>query len=322
MYQVSFSASDDAGHTTVATAWLQVVLPPVAPVIKSAEVDPEEVENDGKTKVRLVVVVTDDNDDIDSVFTDLTPIKGSPEAQLRNDGKGGDLASGDDTWTLEFTVPTTASTGLKGKIEVFAVDGTELIGAGSFSLRVLQANSPPEITTYSVRTGSGTASNEFAPGSLVVMTVNVTDPDGDILELTINFTELPLTDIPLLDDGESPDAEASDNVHSASFTIPEGTKDGAYNITIYARDPKGSTDQLKVRLYVAKDKGDEGSEKLSPLLLIGVPSLGVVLLLALFVMVFMRRTNAVAKKGRAPQIVQQGYGRAQPPVFQPYVGPR
>lgn len=323
MYQIGFSAVDSVGHRTIATAWLEVVLPPVPPVVKSADTDPEEVDNDGKTKVRLVVVVSDDNDDIERVHTDLTPIKGMAETPLRNDGKGGDLAAGDDTWTLEFTVPTAASPGLKGKIDVTVVDMAGLEGKGSFTLRVNKANSAPEISTYSVRTVSGRVENEFAPGTVVVITVNASDPDSDVLSLTLNFTELPLADIPLLDDGASPDAEASDNVFSARFTIPSGTKEGAYNITVLAQDPKGTKDQLRVRLYVTGSGKGDTSLKLSPMVYIGVPVVLFLVLLVLFVLIFLKRTSpAKVRRGYAPPLMQQGMGRGQPPVFQPYVGPR
>ncbi len=323
MYQIGFAAIDSVGHRTIGTAWLEVVLPPVPPVVKSAEVDPEEVENDGKAKVRLIVLVVDDNEDIERVYADLTPIKGLSEAPLRNDGKGGDLAAGDDTWTLEFTVPTTASPGLKGKIDVTAVDKVGLEGKGSFTLRVNKANSAPEIATYSVRTSSGRTANEFAPGAEVVITVNVSDPDGDVLSMMLNFTELGLADIPLLDDGASPDAEASDNVFSARFTIPSGTKEGSYNITVLAKDPKGTSDQLRVRLYVSGSGKDDGTKELPTLVYIGVPVAMFLVLLVLFVVIFLRRTSpTVVKRGYAPPLMQQNMGRAQPPVFQPYVRPR
>ncbi len=323
MYQIGFSALDSVGHRTVATAWLEVVLPPVPPVVLSADVDPEEVENDGKTKVRLVVVVSDDNEDIERVIADLTPVKGLSEAPLRNDGKGGDLTAGDDIWTLEFTVPTTASPGLKGRIDVTAVDRTGLEGKGSFTLRVNKANSAPEISTYSVRTVSGKVENEFAPGTVVVIIVNASDPDSDPLSMTLNFTELPIADIPLLDDGASPDAEASDSVYTAQFTIPAGTKEGAYNITVLAKDPKGSTDQLRVRLYVSGGGEDGRPLKVSPVVLIGVPVALFLVLLVLFIIIFLKRTSpANVKRGYAPPLMPQGMGRGQPPVFQPYVGPR
>ncbi len=287
IYQVEITAYDRAGHETSTKTWVDVILPPVPPVILAASTLPEEVPNDATSKVVLSVVVEDDNDDVESVWVDLTPLKGPNFVDLKDDGISPDMSAGDGTWTVEFTVGYSVSDGLKGKIDVIAEDSTGLRGTISFSLTVTKANVPPDLVTYNVTDSDGAPVTEFSEGEKVIINVLALDDDLDILTVRVDLSDFDSSPLTLTDDDE-------DGRFNGDFTIPENTSAGSYNITITVSDPAGATDHVRIRIMI---KGSEDAENQlsigSDHILIGA-GVGFFILLVLVIAVAMRRRPSVA----------------------------
>jgi len=295
-YQIEISAEDATGHLTTAKVWIEVVLPPVPPMIMDILVDPATVVNDGEEIVQVIVTVEDDNDDVERVYADLTPLRGPGEADMDYEGQ--------DTWSLEFTVPDTVSPGLKGKIDVTVVDSTGLTVTDSFALTVEQANAPPEILDHYL------SKDEVRPGEEILIRVNVSDADNEPLMAEIDLTEFDLPNVEMKDDGEDPDAVADDLIFSGRFQVPESTAEGTYNISIRVRDASGGEETVKLQVIVSPDADSGASDASSDAIYyIILPSAGALILLLLIVAGYVVRKRNVTQPGRpAP-------GQYPPPPF-------
>ncbi|MFW3145476.1 MAG: hypothetical protein ACMUIE_01530 [Thermoplasmatota archaeon] len=284
-YQIEIRATDTTGHESMDRIWLDVILPPVPPVITEVSPNPETVVNDDETKVVVTAIVEDDNDDVVEVTVDLSPVGGRSSEMMRDDGISPDSRAGDDMWTVEFTVPDTVSTGMKGRIDVTAVDSAGFSDTKSFSLTVEKANSPPDILDYRV------SKFNVKPGDQITVEANLTDPDLELLDALLILTELNMSDVPLTDDGEAPDREADDMTFTGSFRIPDNAAGGSYNITLEVIDPAGAKKSVtfKIEVMVEEEGADEASLPLY--LFIGGPSAGLLVLILLLGFVYYKKSR-------------------------------
>ncbi|MBN1390214.1 MAG: hypothetical protein JXA22_06195 [Candidatus Thermoplasmatota archaeon] len=291
MYQVQITAVDETGHETVERVWLEVILPPVPPMILDIIVDPITVVNDGKEKVQVIATVEDDNDDVDEVWADLTPLKGSSRARM--DFEGGDL------WSLEFTVDETVTPGVKGRIDVTAMDMTGLTATGSFSLTVEKANSPPVIDDLEV------SAYEVSEGDEVKITVNVSDEENDPLVVTVDLSSFLLSDLTLSDDGVTPDETAEDGIHTGNFKVPTLVVAGNHTIRVTVTDTNGRTDTRDIVILVVEKKSSSDENEPATILYIGIPVIGLLVLIGLSATVLLKnrrgnRTDEIPPGARAP----------------------
>lgn len=83
------------------------------PAIIETRILPEKARADGKTLVTITVKVDNPGriEDVQYVVADLRVLGLSERVSLRNDGAGGDAAAWDNTWTLQFTLPSSATPG-------------------------------------------------------------------------------------------------------------------------------------------------------------------------------------------------------------------
>ncbi|MDD5382286.1 MAG: hypothetical protein PHH60_01340 [Candidatus Margulisbacteria bacterium] len=83
------------------------------PIIMEAKFAPERARADGKSQATLTVRIDNPGriEDLKDVTADLRAIGYSELQPLRNDGRGGDAAPGDDLFTLQFTVPAAVKSG-------------------------------------------------------------------------------------------------------------------------------------------------------------------------------------------------------------------
>jgi len=299
IYQVGITAYDRAGHETSAKTWVDVILPPVPPFIIGVSPMPDEVPNDGKTPVTLTAAVEDDNGDLERVWVDLTPVKGPQFAYMKDDGIYPDITEDDGTWTIEFTVGRSVSEGLKGKIDVTAEDSAGLTYTASFSLKVLRANTPPEIMNYNITASDGIARTEFTEGETVNIKVQVQDDDGDELTVSVDLSEMGGSGIEL-DDADG------DGWFEGSFRIPVNTSGSSYNVTITVSDPDGASDSIRIRIGVRESETASKGSSLSSgtILLLSLGGFAVLLILVL-VFMFGRKKTAPTPPG--------GYGRYRQP---------
>ncbi|MEA3559755.1 MAG: hypothetical protein U9R75_10930 [Candidatus Thermoplasmatota archaeon] len=311
-FQIEITASDATGHESIDRVWLHVILPPVAPEITAVSPNPEEVPNDGETEVTLTAIVEDGNDDVIEVWVDLTPLKGMSTTMMRDDGVSPDKRDGDDMWTVQFTVPGSVSSGLKGKVDVYARDSINMEGSSFFSIEILQANSDPSIIEFKV------SDQTVKPGDRIIVTANVTDQDNDEVDVEMVLTELNTNNVPMLDDGTEPDDTGNDMTFSAYLTIPETSGAGNYNITILVTDGKGGEYESLFVLTISDKETTSPETELETYIYIGVPVGLLILLLVLFGILMVRRSSrsGSAPPNRPPPRIPPFAGRA-PPMMRP-----
>ncbi len=297
IYQIEIKAIDATGHESIERVWVDVVLPPVPPVISDILVDPDTAFNNGEDKVQVIATVVDDNDDVDHVYVDLTPLRGPKEAPMEYEGR--------DTWSIEFTIPNSVSAGLKGKIDITAIDRTELSITESFAMTVEKANSAPEIFDHYV------SSDEVRPGEVILVKVNVSDADLDTLSGEVILTEFSISNIELLDDGDDPDQTAGDLTFTGKFQVPQSTDPGSYNITLRIWDMNGADVTVKVQIIVSLETVNEGVQSNTDLLFIGLPVAFLVILVILIVAGYSKKKRQQAPQG--PPMAPLGRRPMPPP---------
>lgn len=304
MYQVQIMAFDETGHETKEGVWVEVILPPVPPMITDIMVDPDTVVNDGKQKAQVIATVEDDNDDVHEVWVDLTPLKGRSEATMTYEGG--------NVWSLEFTVDETVTPGLKGKIEVTARDLTGLTASESFSLTVEKANSPPIIDDLFV------SKYEVSAGEEVILKVNASDAENEPLVVEVDLSSFLISDITLLDDGAGPDETGGDGVYTGAFKVPELVPTGNRSIRITVSDPSGGVaEQTIVIEVVEKDSSTSGTD-LETIAYIVIPIIGLLILIGLFAAVVYKNRQR-NRPNAAPPGPQRPVGGAPP--NRPYQAP-
>ncbi len=302
--RVELTAYDHAGHEVNEIVWIKVIIPPVAPIIKEVQLEPTTVVNDGKEMCELTALVEDDNEDLLQVHVDLSRVDGSSKASMYDDGTHGDLKPDDDIWTITFTVPSSVYMGSK-KLEITAEDAEGLTGENSATLYVDQANLPPEIYEWKL---SATSVSSGTRGGVFV---NVSDPEGFILEVVIILTELDGSVIDLLDDGEGADATADDMLFSGFFTVPDGTSAGVYNLTLEVTDAGGKKASNKASITVVEPKEKE-TLPMGEMIYIAAPVGAILILIVLAVLLSRRKAPAGAVQ---PIVVDAQVSRASAPRF-------
>ncbi len=314
-YQIELKAIDETEHETIERVWVDVILPPVPPTIIQILVEPNTIVNDDEETAQVIVTVEDDNDDVDEVWVDLTPLRGGSETRMKYEG--------DDTWTLEFTASSSVTPGLKGKIEVTAMDLTGLSASEDFSITIEKANSAPEILDISV------SKYNVRSGDEITITVNVTDADPldlDNLVVTLDLSGFLISDIDLKDDGEGVDQEAGDLTFSGTFAVPTLLFSGNRTITVTVEDSKGAQSSEDIVLNVDALDGEVGEvlDKIGTIFYIGIPVVcGAILLILVLAAVLKSRSSNKARL--PPQRYPPGRGPPMrpPPNMQGHpLGPR
>jgi len=305
-YQIPLRAGDVSGHEVTDHTWVKVILPAVPPIIVDARAEPSTIINDGVSVCEISAQVEDDNEDIVSVFADLERLGGARSAPMYDDGTHGDIRADDDVWTLTFTVPADVLAGSK-KVDIIAEDSTGLQAEETLNLYVEQANLPPSIEEYGLEPDSG------RPGDTITVTANVSDPEDQILSVTLTLEGSDGTVVEMLDDGTEGDLNSGDGTYTCTFTIPEGAPEGRFNLTIGVLDSGGGTDSVVTSIEVLGPEDEVeilGGEMAYVYLSVGAV---VVLLLVFLFGMYRKKTKAPnrgAQEGRFRPV------RGPPPVSQ------
>ena len=308
-YNVTITAEDAVGHETETTASLVVAPPPEPPRISQAKLNRSSAPNDGRTPVLLTAIVKDSNGDLKEVYADLSQVGGGTAERMYDDGTHGDKSAGDKVYSLSFTVSKNTPEGSR-TITVTATDREGLEDTAAVTLRVISANTPPEITTYSVPPS-------LPAGGRGRVEVSVTDPDGDLQRVYLNLSSLKenLT-LELRDDGAGADKTASDGIWSGYLTVPEGVEPGEYTCYVVAVDSYGESIELPFTLEV---KEAEKTGGLAPSLFIWLALAFISVILAFSVLRGSRKKSAegVPPAPQNPPAFVPVSTESSPPVFQP-----
>ncbi|MBU0630409.1 MAG: hypothetical protein KKC80_05760 [Candidatus Margulisbacteria bacterium] len=107
---INVSAINRNGWMALAKTTIDVE---IKPLIIEAKAVPEKISPQSGAFVTLVLRVDNPGRPIDvkSISADIRPLGFQDALSFRNDGQDGDVASGDDTWTVRFLLPKTLSPG-------------------------------------------------------------------------------------------------------------------------------------------------------------------------------------------------------------------
>jgi hypothetical protein len=160
------------------------------PVVSQAQGTPQSVPNDGDTSTLLTVQVSDADGatDIASVSVDLSPVGGSADAMMYDDGTHGDATAGDGVYSCPTTVSPATSSGQKSLIAV----ATDLSGASGSGTIALSVTNQITATVMPNTTNTHTLLNRFPGQTLTIeyvlaptrlrqscaTTLTVRQPDG------------------------------------------------------------------------------------------------------------------------------------------------
>ncbi|OGC11978.1 hypothetical protein A3K48_05835 [candidate division WOR-1 bacterium RIFOXYA12_FULL_52_29] len=107
---INISAVNRNGWMALAKTTVDVE---IKPLILEAKAVPEKLSTQSGAFVTLVLRVDNPGRPVDvkNISADIRPLGFQDALSFRNDGQDGDIASGDDTWTLRFILPKNLSPG-------------------------------------------------------------------------------------------------------------------------------------------------------------------------------------------------------------------
>lgn len=119
------------------------------------------------------------------VRVDLSPFSGDARADLNDSGLDGDATAADGVWSLQFSIPAGANSGvipLTYRVrdrEGFAYDGV---------VNVTVANEAPvfSATGSSLENADGISGSTFGPAETMQFRIAVEDPDGPTAQMTVS----------------------------------------------------------------------------------------------------------------------------------------
>ena len=199
------------------------------PVIKKLTLSHSKVPNDGTTGIALNAEVTDEDDNLDKVFVDLTPVGGLAQEGMTDDDDDG-------TYTIMIVVSGIVEPG-EYSLNVTAVDTDGLKAEKSIDLLVEATqmfNYVPEVTKPMADPSSISNDGE----SEVTLSVIIEDENGieDIFEVTIDLGEIGGDVEEMEDDGSIDDDNR--RKYTYKFKVPRKTAPGDYELPVTVTDGK------------------------------------------------------------------------------------
>jgi len=228
------------------------------PVINKLSLSHSMVPNDGITGIALDAEVTDEDDNIDKVFVDLTPVGG-----LSQEGMADDDADG--TYTITIVISTNVEPG-EYSLNVTVVDTDGLKAEKSIDLLVEETqtfNYVPEVTKPMA--DPSTISNDGE--SEVTFSIIVEDENGieDIFEVTVDLSEIG-GDVEEMEDDDSIDDD-NRRKYTYKFKVPPRATPGEYELPVTVTDGKiadgrNEIDDIVIDITITEaDVGDEDTGK-------------------------------------------------------------
>lgn len=246
---LTFTAYDVKGVSDTESTYVIVKDPYTStypPEIISAGFTPSRAPPDGYTDVRIWARISDPEDDVTTVYADLSPLGGKRITPLRDDGSGGDPVRNDGNYTHLFTVSPTIPYG-SYNITITAEDAAGHETKGTATLEVVPPPEPPRISQAKLNRSSVPNDGKTA----VLLTALVKDANGDLREVYADLSQVGGGAAErMYDDGTHGDERAGDRIFSLTFTVPRDIPEGSKTITITARDSEGLEDTATLTLRV------------------------------------------------------------------------
>jgi len=248
-HAVTVDVSDLAGNAATQLSW-SFTVDTVVPVITLQVATPPVILPDDETPVVFTATVIDATSGVATVTINLSPVGGTAVDML-DDGEGDDATADDGIYTASANI--TEADELDYDLTVTATDEATKEATAVISLGVWEDIVDPVITDPAI---IYTYESSVRPSETVTISANVTD---DILMDTVTAACAEFTTVDLLDDGNTPDTDADDNIYTGTATVASDAAAGNYTITITATDDKGN-DATDTSLSLTVDPAAFGSD--------------------------------------------------------------
>lgn len=221
----------------------------LTPIVNYVKAVPRRVPPDGRTVLEVLASVDDPGGlkNIAGVRADLSAIGQLPNTMLVDNGLFGDEKSGDGVFTLQTNVSPKISLGTKDiSVAVANKKGWLALARTSLEIKknpvILEARLQPEKALADGKT-------------LVTITVKVDNPGRieDVQSVTADLRQLGLSDREgLLNNGESGDIVAGDNVWSLQFALSDAAAAGTFLIPVQVTNLAGGVAVAEAAITVYK----------------------------------------------------------------------
>jgi hypothetical protein len=235
---LTITATSDQGMTASTSTSITVVQNQ-PPVLTNATISRDPIPLGGR--FLLTADASDPDGTLSSVTVDLTPIGGAAGTAMYDDGANGDVAAGDGTYSLETTVPLTATPGTGRTLQIVATDSGQATATASVTVDIT-SNTAPAMSNENVTPAHQIQNLD------VLFTVTVTDSDG-VASVVADLTPLngPAAQA-MVDNGTSGDVTAGDDIYSLLYTLPANCPVGVFPIFLTATDTLTTTNYVWVSL--------------------------------------------------------------------------
>ncbi len=233
-YVLGVNATDKKGGWTSGNMEITVLKALGGPKISNVSISPAQVPNDGMTNFTVEAEVQDPDglDDIASV--EACAMFLPYNISLMDRGTGPDEEAGDGRYTASINASTDAVPG-RYNITVTALDKDGNDFSKSVTVDIVEARWPPEIVSLRIEPGNFSTKKEGE----ALLQAEVRDPNNDTAEVHADLSFAGLPTLRMMDDGTQGDEEAGDGIYALKFKVPEGLKEGNYQVNVTARDDQG-----------------------------------------------------------------------------------
>jgi uncharacterized protein YrzB (UPF0473 family) len=267
--------------------------------VLSVGAHPRSVPDDGTSPLWIYVSVFSNQSEVTGIQVDLTPIGGSVEQHLYDDGTGGDLARGDGNFTFRTVVTPQTQPGEKDLYYVvrLSADNSHSI-MGHISMMV--PNMAPVVESANAYDLRGNPTDTVGAGSTteMVMVAQIHDENGpeDVERVWVEITHPGDTrkeQVFLYDEGRDGDDQEGDGVYSRYVSV-RPDEQGTISWTVHVEDKGGAKGSLGETITVdPATSGDDGK------MMIFIVIVGVLLVVALFGVVFWKGGRVGSDGGKA-----------------------
>ncbi|MHC5079497.1 MAG: choice-of-anchor X domain-containing protein [Planctomycetota bacterium] len=238
-FQIPISATD-TDTETVTTMVTLTVNANTPPVLNSPAATPDPTSRN--QNVLFTVQATDSDGFVTSVTVDLTALGGTSTEAMVDDGTQGDVAAGDNTFSLQWNISATATVATH-VLPVTATDDDTVTSTTNISLTVLTNVAPTILNPLATP-------NPQEVGLNVLLQVDATD-DVAVTGVTADLTSIGGGASQVLyDDGSNGDPTPLDGTFSFLYTIPGSQTTGSFSVPATAQDALAASNSTVIPVMV------------------------------------------------------------------------
>ena len=232
-YYLPVTVRDQSGNEATDNVRLRVVdFRDLPPLIINGMIYPGMINND-ETETALLTVQIEDDNGIDAVTADLSPIGGVKDSPLYDDGTHGDVEPDDLVYSREVTASPNCTGGAK-LLKVDVKDTENNLMSSLITLMIVEWNKAPEIIPYDTEI----VKNDGEDATLI--SVGVSDNEDNLEKVFVDLSEIGGEEnAPMYDDGSHGDAVREDGIFSLTITVWKNYSFSLLSLVITAVDTAG-----------------------------------------------------------------------------------